>query len=435
MNPTGKIVSRRTALARLAGIGGLTAATHLGAFPSVETTGVALAQARFRPPDEEVPVQGKAGPGLEPFDKAMLAIMDRHGVPGAALALAKDGKLVLAKGYGWANVITGDAVEPDTLFGLASLSKSITTVATLLLIEQGKFGLDDPVFNLIKHIKPPRGAKVDPNIFDVSVRQCLIHSGGWDRRITGDPINWEPQICRALRLRPPISPQDFLSFILALPLNFKPGTDMQYSNVGSIILGEVIAKTSGQTYERFVEENVLKPMGIKRAALHPIEGKYLKGEAIRHLAGSLIPLPPMQSPMVDAAGGWSGSVVDMARFLTNIDGSRGESVLSDKTRKLMLEPPPKPLKPRENGAYFGLGWDTVSVNDKGFAYFKDGSTQGMRTFMKRLPNGVNWALLYNASMEFDHLDMEIAGSTIQEVRQLVERFEKYPDIDLFKEYP
>jgi hypothetical protein len=143
----------------------------------------------------------------------------------------------------------------------------------------------------------------------------------------------------------------------------------------------------------------------------------------------------MQSPMVDAAGGWSGSVVDMARFLTNIDGSRGESVLSDKTRKLMLEPPPKPLKPRENGAYFGLGWDTVSVNDKGYAYFKDGSTQGMRTFMKRLPNGVNWALLYNASMEFDHLDMEIAGSTIQEVRQLVERFEKYPDIDLFKEYP
>ena len=54
--------------------------------------------------------------------------------------------------------------------------------------------------------------------------------------------------------------------------------------------------------------------------------------------------------------------------------------------------------------------------------------------MRRLPTGVNWALLYNASMEFDYLDMQIAGSTIQEVRQLIDRFEKYPAIDLFEEY-
>ncbi|HKB36260.1 MAG TPA: hypothetical protein VKD72_07380, partial [Gemmataceae bacterium] len=127
-------------------------------------------------------------------------------------------------------------------------------------------------------------------------------------------------------------------------------------------------------------------------------------------------------------------VVDLARFLTNLDGSRGEPVLSEKTRQLMLEPPPRPLQPRENGTYFGLGWDSVLVKDRTFGYFKDGSYQGMRTFMKRLPTGVNWALLYNASMEFDPLDMQIAGSTVQEVRKLVESFEKYPDIDLFKEY-
>ena len=99
----------------------------------------------------------------------------------------------------------------------------------------------------------------------------------------------------------------------------------------------------------------------------------------------------------------------MARFLANLDGSRGEPLLSEKARKLMVEPPPKPLKPRENGTYFGLGWDSVTVKDKAYGYFKDGSFQGMRTYMRRLPTGVNWALLYNASMEFDPQDRQIAA--------------------------
>lgn len=133
--------------------------------------------------------------------------------------------------------------------------------------------------------------------------------------------------------------------------------------------------------------------------------------------------------------GWIASVVDLARFLTNLDGSRGEPVLGEKMRKRMLEPPPQPFQPRDNGTYFGLGWNSVLVKDKDFGYFKDGSCQGMRTFMKRRPTGVNWALLYNVSMEFDPVDMEIAAGTVQEVRRLVERFDKYPDIDLFKEYP
>ena len=70
-----------------------------------------------------------------------------------------------------------------------------------------------------------------------------------------------------------------------------------------------------------------------------------------------------------------------------------------------------------------------------FGYFKDGSYQGMRTFMKRLPSGVNWALLYNAGMEFDPQDRDIAAGTVQEVRKLVEGLGKYPDVDLFKEFP
>jgi N-acyl-D-amino-acid deacylase len=269
----------------------------------------------------------------------------------------------------------------------------------------------------------------------ITIRQCLNHSGGWDRMVNGDPINWEPQICRAFRLRPPLSAAQFISFTMGLPLNFKPGTDAKYSNIGFILLGEVISRVSGRPYEKFVAENILRPMGIKRIALHPRGGRYMSGEAHRYLPGTYIPLPPMNLPMVDATGGWSGSVVDMARFLTNLDGSRSRSVLGEKVREQMLAPPPQPIKPRPNGSYFGLGWDGVKRDGKTFAYAKDGSYQGMRTFMKRTARGINWALLYNASMEFDPQDMQLAAGTVQEVRDLVEGMGKYPDIDFFEEYP
>jgi hypothetical protein len=83
-------------------------------------------------------------------------------------------------------------------------------------------------------------------------------------------------------------------------------------------------------------------------------------------------------------------------------------------------PPPEPIKPRPDGTYYGLGWDSVIVQGKAVGYFKDGSSQGMRTFMKRLSNGVNWALLYNASMEFDPQDMQLTAGTVHEVRKLSE---------------
>jgi hypothetical protein len=156
---------------------------------------------------------------------------------------------------------------------------------------------------------------------------------------------------------------------------------------------------------------------------------------VRCLAGTLIALPAILLPMIGAAGGWTASVVDMARFLTNLDGSRGEPVLSEKSRQLMIEQPAAPLKPRENGTWFGLGWDSVIVKDRAFGYYKEGSYQGMRTYMKRLPNGVNWVLLCNASMEFDPQDTRVAANAMQEVHQLIEGNNKFPDINLFKDYP
>lgn len=190
---------------------------------------------------------------------------------------------------------------------------------------------------------------------------------------------------------------------------------------------------SGQSYEKYVQENVLAPMGIRHASLHPVNGVYFKNEARRYLAGTETELPPWQQQYSDAAGGWTASAVDMVRFLTALDGSRGKPLLNEKTVKTMLELTP-PLQARANGTHVGLGWDSVLLNDKEYGYFKDGSWFGMRTFMKRNPNGVNWVLLFNASMNPDTNDTKLAADAVQEIRRRVESLEKYPDIDLFREF-
>jgi N-acyl-D-amino-acid deacylase len=429
-----KNLSRRGLLGRLAGVGSVALGAEFGLLPGLRLGGKARAADPLPGFVEGVPISGKAGPGLEPFDPAMIKIMDRNGIPGAAFAIAYQGKLVLAKAYGWANAPTGQKVQPDTRFGLASLSKPITAVAILKLVEQKKLTLEDQVFDILSDIQPAMGARVDPRLAKVTLRQCLNHTGGWDRKVAGDPVNWEPQICRAFKVAPPLNSRQLISFTMGMPLQVAPGTDTEYSNIGYILAGEVVAKVSGQTYGRFVEEQILLPMGIKRTFLWPAGGKYLPDVALRHLAGALTTLPPMQLPMVDAAGGWAASVVDLMRFLTNIDKSRGQSVLNKKMRDVMREPPWAPVKKRKNGTWFGLGWDIVDEKEDKFSYYKEGSYQGMRTFMKRLHNGINWALMYNASMEFDPVDTRMVTKTVDEVQELVDRIDTYPDIDLFDEY-
>jgi CubicO group peptidase (beta-lactamase class C family) len=303
-----------------------------------------------------------------------------------------------------------------------------------LLAEQGKFGLDDPVFDLLKHIKPPKGLKSDPRLAEITVRHCLTHSAGWNRHITGDSTGWEPNICRVIHTRPPVTTEQFVSFAMAVPLQFKPGSRNEYSNVGFVVLGELITKFGGQPYEKFILENVMKPMGIKRMGLHRYDGKYLAKEARRHLPGANYSLPPVQLPMIDPSGGWSGSAIDLVRFLTNIDGSRGKPVLSEKTRNWMFELPREPIKPREDGTYFGLGWDSAALKDKTFGCSKEGSLPGMRTLMRRKFNGVCWSLLMNTSLEYDSHDAQVIAESITEVQKLTEGLEKLPDVDYFGDF-
>jgi CubicO group peptidase (beta-lactamase class C family) len=110
--------------------------------------------------EREIPVTGEILPGsdqLERLDGLMQQILARHEVPGAAVAITHGGKLLVARGYGWANVEEREPARPVTLFDLASVSKSITAVTILKLVEQGRLQLDERVFELLSQLRaPPR---------------------------------------------------------------------------------------------------------------------------------------------------------------------------------------------------------------------------------------------------------------------------------------
>jgi N-acyl-D-amino-acid deacylase len=386
-------------------------------------------------PKGKFPITGQAGPGLEPLDDAVQRMMDRHGIPGASLAIAKNGKLVYAKGFGWSDLAAALRVDPTVLFALASVSKPLTALAILLLVERGQLSLDDRAFEVLKAIKPPPGARVDPRLSKITIRQLLNHSGGWDRDKSGDPTSKSPTIARALAAPLPLGEDDFICFMLGEPLDFEPGTQSQYSNVGYIVLGKVIETVSGQSYQEFVQKNVLQPAGVRDAFAAMEPRSYRQREARRYLPGTSMLLPPMDMPFCTACGGWNASAVDMVRVLTALDGTRGRPLLKPATFEQMLALPPLPIKPDAKGTYYGLGFPSVSRTPIGIKYGQDGFYLGTRTFMRHNDKGVAWSLLFNISMSPDAGDDRSIMRAMQEVHARVEAIANYPNVDYFAQYP
>ena len=152
---------------------------------------------------------GAAMPKLAAYDELMEAFLREHRPPGAALAVAYHGRLVYARGFGHADLEKREPVRPAALFRIASLSKQITSAAAWHLIEHGKLKLEERVLPLLKlepHLE--RGARMDPRWHEISVRNCLRHTAGWDRDKSFDPMGagTAEQVAGALNVRLPIHP-------------------------------------------------------------------------------------------------------------------------------------------------------------------------------------------------------------------------------------
>ena len=415
------------------------------------------------PRADRMPVTGEILPGSEPLDRldeVMRRILASHEVPGAGLAIAHDGKLIVARGYGWADLEPRRPMEPTTPFDLASVSKSITAVGVLKLVEEGRLALDERAFERIGMLRAPPGRRIDPRLREVTIRMLLNHSGGWSRKERhGDPISYEERAHRELRVPLPVTAEQLIYYVNGERLDFDPGTEQVYSNYGFMVLGYLVEVVTGDGYARWVERNVLEPMGIRDVRMTPLRRpesgpEYLPGEAHRYRAGTVRALPGGHTGPTGAAGGWCASAVSMAKFLTAVDGTRtGRPFLDERLMQAMLARPEPPLEVRKNGSWFGLGWDRVrgmrdwpheDENDR-LAYGKDGGVPGISTWIEHLPGGIDWVVLFNASAHpeaqperAERPSEAEEGNALQDAQKevvgLLREVQAWPRGDLFEKY-
>jgi N-acyl-D-amino-acid deacylase len=307
-------------------------------------------------------------------------LLERYRIVGAALALAKEGRIALARGYGYADPELKEPVLPEALFCIGSITKPITAAAILKLVDDGKLDLESRLVNVLDDLGPlPGQAIADPRFREITVYHLLYHAGGFPQ--DNHPAQDEgPPPAKALArregIRGPLTPELLYRVALGEPLAFTPGTESRYSNLGFVVLRLVVEHASGQPYEAYAQEHVLQPMGITRMRLEPRGPHYVPGEVRRYARGGRPVLPGGINPRVNAAGNWLASAVDLVKFLTAIDESRGRPFLSPRTTQLMFDPPPPPYQSPHPDRYFGLGWDSVRKTRGAWSSLKAGPRRG-----------------------------------------------------------
>lgn len=222
------------------------------------------------------------------FDK-MLAEQYLPDGPGAAALVAINGKIVYLKAFGLANLELNVPMETDNIFEIGSITKQFTAVSILMLMEQGKLNLDDDITKFIEDY-PTHG-------HHISIHHLLTHTSGIKSYTSMD--SWAPV------WRKDYEPKELIDFFKNEPMDFAPGEEWSYNNSAYFILGYIIEKASGQTYEQFVETNIFEPLGMhsslygsnseiikKRAYGYQKRGDYVNAEYLSltqpYAAGSLM---------------------------------------------------------------------------------------------------------------------------------------------------
>lgn len=207
-------------------------------------------------------------PEYAQLDKTIQHFMRKWKLNGASVALARHGQMLYAKGFGYADVEQQAEVTPQHIFRVASVSKLITAAAVMRLVEDGKLQLSDTIFgangllndSIFLHIRDRRATQI-------TVRNLLEHSAGWNAARYGDPMFMHATIARERHLDLPVSMDNIIAYVLSKRLHFNVGSRSCYSNFGFAVLGRVVEKASGMTYEDYVNRELLTPMGIDSARI------------------------------------------------------------------------------------------------------------------------------------------------------------------------
>lgn len=335
------------------------------------------------------------------IEKQANEFLRQWNLAGMTMSVVKNGKLVYAQGFGYSDVEAKQPVTPGQLFRVASVSKLITAVAIMKLVENKSISLESKVFGPKAIIKDSIFHSVkDPRIYKITVRHLLAHAGGWSLRY-GDMAFNSLLVLELNGEKGGATIDSYSRFVASRKLHFDPGTRSSYSNMGYMFLTKVIEAVSGQNYEKYVRNEVLKPIGITdmhigRSYLSDRrfnEVKYYESDDNQLVScfdgsGRMVPKAYGGNPieLLGPAGGWIASSVELAKLMVMIDGFKN---VPDMLKGNLID------QMVENKLFRGpLGWKTVKDNGD---WIRTGSMAGTSAIVKRQSNGFSWVVIINSS--------------------------------------
>ncbi len=377
----------------------------------------------------EIEVVSTTGFGDHTLDLELIALL-RSMAPagvvrpptGMSVALVEDGRLVMARGYGLSGLPNDDPVEPGSLFRIASISKPLTAVTLLRLVDEGLLSLDDKLIEVAPSLIPD-GGPADPRAAQIELNMLLEHRGGWDRSVDPNPLFILRTIADEMGVPSPPSRTAFAQWVFSRPLHYAPGTRYTYNNVNYLVLGEVIEAVTGMPFEEHVRSTVLAPIGATSLRVGgTLERDRQPGEVVYQYAGadqSVFDEEPGVLPrqyggrfnlrLTEASGGWIGSAVDLARFGRAF---RDGVLVSTESHDYMI------ADHSDSGVY-GAGW---VLDDDGINH--SGLLEGSNSILSIRDDGRIIVLLFNGNTDRPFTDF------IDQILAIPD----WPDHDLFLVY-
>lgn len=328
--------------------------------------------------------------GLE-FDR-LLSERYQPGQPGVAALVAKDGQVIYRKSFGMANLELDVPMTPDMVFRIGSITKQFTAVAILQLMEQGKLSLDDEITRFIPDY-PTQGHKI-------TIHHLLNHTSGIKSYTSMPKFREVRQIDR--------SPMEIIDFFKDQPMDFAPGERYLYNNSGYILLGYIIEKIFGQTYEEYVNEHLFKPAGMEKS-LYGNDHIVLKNRAYGYQPspGGFANSDFISMTLPYAAGSLMSNVDDLFKWNQALQSGK---LLKKETLELAF----KPGKLNDGTPMtYGYGWDMGNLQGSP-VIVHGGGINGFLTFASWLPKeNVVVVLLQNVTgQDPEDLAYQMAAQTI-----------------------
>ena len=286
--------------------------------------------------------------------------MQRQHIPGLSLLVIKDGKIVRAEGFGLANVELQVPVKPETVFQSGSVGKQFTATAVMMLVEEGKIGLDDP---LTKYFTDAPAAWKE-----VTIRELLSHTAGF-----GDyPKDFD--------MRKDWTEEEELKLVESIPLAYPPGTSWAYSNFGYMTLGILIHRVTGEFYGDFLQQRIFQPLGMHSTRIISEADIVPNRSAGYRLVKGELKNQEWVAPMVNttADGSLYFTILDLAKW----DAALYTEKLLKRSSLDLMWTVVKLKNGQPNKGDYGFGW-FIEQRHGHRCIQHDGSWQGFETAIDR----------------------------------------------------